>query len=256
MPVARRREWVGSGARRLREIPAPPFAKTPPVAGYTSWFDGDDLSTITLVGGAGVSQWNDKGSGATNAVQATATKRPVLARHPSLFRGRTALYFGPTSNTTGQSLTCSASASDMTQTSFVVGVVESLSFQMSMLGPNADGGNQFLIDDPTWGIATNKSDTAVVGIQGNATVAVGVPFVAVQAIAVGSITQYLNGVSETDSHSQTFTASRTLVIGDAPVTVSGEAFRGWIGEVLIYDTTLNGTDVGTVTDWLRSKWDV
>lgn len=254
--ITRKREWVGNGAKRLREI-LPPPAGLPPVAGYTSWYDGDDLATFTLTNGAMVDAWADKGSGANNmATFSSVDKSPVLARHPSLFRGRLALQFRAVSTGSGTGLGSSATSSDMSQTAFVVAVAEQLN-SGTLLGCNADGGNQLRVDITTGALTTNKADLASLGTQSNAGAVVGVPFVAVQALTASDVTHYLNGVSETDSHAQTFTASRTLQIGNCITVGSGNAgFNGWICEVIIYDTTLNGTDIATVTAWLRSKWAV
>jgi len=52
-----------------------PYGSNPPVAGYTLWLDGEDLSTITKSGNS-VSQWSDKSVNARAFTQATNTNQP------------------------------------------------------------------------------------------------------------------------------------------------------------------------------------
>lgn len=231
----------------------------PPVAGYTSWFDGADLSSFTLVGGSMVSQWNDKGSAAQNASQSTALSRPSLAIHTSLFNGLPAVYFGGIASATGHVLVSGATSSDITQTAFVVGMLETLSQPLAaggatLLGTSSDGGNCFRVNNTTGQLDSSKADTATLGTQSNASVTAGSPFLAIQVLSASDVTHYLNGTSETDAHAQTFTAGRTLQIGNSPTVSTGQPMRGWIAEILIYDTTLNSTDIGIVSAYLRSKW--
>lgn len=257
MTVVRRREWVGKGARRFAEIPPPRFASTPPVAGYTSWYDADDISLFTLTGGARVATWADKGSGANDLSVFGVTRAPVLARHPTLFRGRLATWFDGAVSANGAGVSSAASASDITQTAFVVAVLESLGVTATLLGSSADGGNQLRVDVTTGRLTTNKADTAALGTQSNAAVVAGTPFLAVQVLSATAVEHILNGVSETDAHAQTFTAGRSLQVGHSTTVGTGnEPWAGWIAEVLIYDTTLSSGDISSVSAWLRSKWDV
>lgn len=252
----------GRGVRRFPSELKPGRLKgpiVPPVAGYTSWYDAADLSSFTLVGGSMVSQWNDKGSGGNNLVQATALSRPVIAINASIFNGLPAVYFGATSSTAFMSLTSSASTSDITQTAFFIAMLETLAQPLAagggtLIGTSSDGGNCFRVNNTTGQLDTSKADTATLGTQSNASVTAGIPFLAVQVLSATDVTHILNGTSETDAHAQTFTAGRTLHIGCSPTVSTGQPLRGWIGEILIYDTTLNSTDIGLVSGYLRSKW--
>lgn len=260
----RRRELIGRGVRRYREvIPTPWLDKVPPVAGYTEWFDGDDRGSLTLShGGALVDQWNSKGSGAHHGTPPSETRAPCFARHPTLFRGRTALRWQGLSNSLGTVLSSGATANSRTQTSFVVAVVECDlgSITPTLIGSNVDGGNRFKVSVNS-ALATDRSDVAGVGEQGNAFVTAGVPFLGVQVLTATDVTHILydasnNGVQETDANSNSFSAS-TLQIGAATSVGSGNAqMTGWIAEVLIYDSTLGSSDIASVAAWLRSKWDV
>jgi hypothetical protein len=61
-----------AAATRITNLWQPSDLTTDPV----HWFDAQDGATITTVG-SNVSQWNDKGSGASNAIQATDANRPA-----------------------------------------------------------------------------------------------------------------------------------------------------------------------------------
>jgi len=51
-------------------------ASTPPIAGYTAWYDASDTSSITASGVA-VSQWNDKSGNGYHLTQGTGSNQPT-----------------------------------------------------------------------------------------------------------------------------------------------------------------------------------
>lgn len=227
----------------------------PPVPGYVAWYDANDVSTITLdASGLVVTAWSDKSSSGFNA---TASGSPMLFK-PSRLRN-TVIWFGAT----GTSLASSCPASDRTSSAFVAGMVPLLSAfdgTLAMLGSSGDGGNEFRVGASSGDgkLGTLVADVVFIGSQGNAAVTAGTPFVAAQVLTATDVTHYLGTTSETDSNSTSFTASRTLVIGRSPtVFESGRhQFYGWIGEIVIYDTTLSSGDTLATIDYLRTKWSI
>jgi hypothetical protein len=221
----------------------------PPVSGFGAWFDASDVSSLTRSGGA-VTQWNDKSG---NGLHATASGQnsPFLARDPLLFGGRTALAFHQSI------LASSAAMDDRTFTAFVIAVCASVSSNGTLIGGINVGSNQFRVDQTTGRLTTNDAGTSLIATQSNASVTVGTPFLAVQVLSATDCTQILNGVSETDTNSDTFTGGRTLWIGNQALAAGGrEPFFGLIGEVVIYYSTLDSGDVTLVSNHLRAKWSV
>lgn len=230
-----------------------PRAMVPPVASPAAWYDASDLDTLTLSDGF-VSAWADKSGNALDA--AASGSMPVVGTPESQ---RTAVLFRPLESNT--SFSSSLGLSDMSFSAFVVGCAYSLSGNGSPFGPNADGGLQCEILS-TGVIQWTKSDNVVIGNQSNSGVTAGVPFVVGACLSAGSIDMYFataagGVVTETDSHGQTLSASRTLVIGRVPALFSGpENWRGWLGELLFYDTTLGSTDALATVNYLMSKWGI
>lgn len=220
----------------------------PPISGYTSWYDFSDISTVTVSANL-ITAVTDKGSGAQN-LSATVGNAHLCRTSPT---GRHAAFFGNGS----EYLSSGASASDDSQTAFVVANCFGFAAGRTLIGPNNDSGNQFRVDATTGRLTTNRADSAAIGTQSNAAVTAGTPFVATQVLTSSQVTQYLNTTSETDVVAPSFTGGRTLTIGRSPtVAGAGDPHSGWIGEVLIYGSTLSGGDVTTTIAYLMSKWDI
>jgi hypothetical protein len=54
----------------------------------------------------------------------------------------------------------------------------------------------------------------------------------------------------------TGSATYDLTIGDSKGNTTNLPFNGGIGEVIIYNSYLNSTDLGTVNSYLATKWGV
>lgn len=228
-------------------------AVAPAVAGYSSWYDFADPVQATLVGALKLSQLVDKGSGAQNAVQATASARPAYGRPYNLLNDHLAAYFDGSS----YRMSCgSATASDRTQTAFIVGVCFSLAAIGTLIGANAAGGNQLRIET-TGRISTTKENTSTLfSSSASMVVVAGTPFIIVQALSDTTIEHRLYGfAAESAAEATAFTAARTLILGENTAAL-GERFAGLIGEVVIYPTTLSSADITSVMAGLASKWNL
>lgn len=250
--VTRRREWVGKGAKRLGNIPPSPVG-LPPVSGYVAWYDFSDLSTLT-VSGQLVTAVADKSASGFNL---SGTGAPSVAFDYTTGRAVVRLQFRDhfTNDSVGMS--------DRTFSAFVVGMLPSLSSSVSstftLLAPgNGDGGNQFRVESTSGQLRTLKADLSGIGQQGNAAVTAGVTFVAGQVLTATDVTHYMGTTSETDSDSTTFTGGLTLSIGQFPSAFQADLhqFYGWLGEVVIYDTSLSSGNALSVIAYLKTKWAV
>lgn len=249
MPAAAvRRGWEGKGIRRLAPLPGYPQT-TPPISGYDAWYDPSDLATVTSSAGR-ISAIADKGSGGNNL---TANGNPGLGILPNFLGGQPGIYF---SNTTAQQFSSNRTMSDITSSAFCVGILNAFAAARVFVAPNNDGGLEFSINNS--GLVTlNKSDNALIAQMSTPAVSVGVPFVTGYACGTSDCTLYLNLSSETDSHAQTLTAARTLIVGRVPnnATTTGEFF-GYMGEIVMYPTQLSSGDALAVIGYLMSKWGI
>lgn len=219
---------------------------TPPVSGYVAWYDFSDLATLTH-SGQRLTAVNDKSSGGFNLSLGAGdiwTSRLLTRprRAVALFPGTG--YFQNTS---------SGIVSDFTSSYFVVACVPNFSAFYNLIGPSGTGGVSFRVNQTTGALETDKSGNAVLGVQGNASAVALTPFVATSLVSATASTHYLNRTSETDAHAQTPTAGRTLRVG---ADSGGSIFKGWMGEVIIYDTTLSSGNAESVIDYLMAKWGI
>lgn len=241
------------GGRAVETYPVdhkPPrmsFRTTPPVSGYVAHFDASDLDTVTRSSGV-VSALADK----TGSFDATASGSPLITIPMGLFNGLPALYFRGSDN-----FTSGAGMSDMSASGFVVGCKETSSGTGTLFGCNNDGGGTLRVTATTGVLGFNKEDVAGIASLSSPTVTPLTPFVAGFTLTSSDCTLWLNLSSETDTHSQTLTASRTLVIGRVPTDATNASnWLGWMGEMVLYDTTLSSGDATLVIQYLMTKWGV
>jgi hypothetical protein len=162
--------------------------------------------------------------------------------------GRLAMHF-----ILGMYWSSNASMSDITSSTFFVGCITSNGSGRVLLGPSAltamvvytDASGHFICD--SHGVS-NLGTTA-------ATITEGTPFVYGNTLTATQCRQYINLTAENDTYGSTsFTAGRTLTgVGADRAT---PAMVGWIGEILMYDTTLSDANAAATVSYLMSKWGI
>jgi hypothetical protein len=241
-------ELGGRGMRRYPDLhpgrPKGPSA-VPPVSGYIAWYDPSDTATLTRTGQI-VTTWGDKSASGFNLTPAsTFFHASVPVDSP---RGLATIGFQQATLFSSTSV----SRSDITSSAFVVTMVPNIASGRMLCGASGSGGNEFYVSN-SGRLTTDKGGIAAIASQSNATVTLGTPFVAGQVLSATDCVQYLNLTSESDAHSQTFTAARTLQVGGS---VSSASMMGWIGEIVLYDVTLSDSDAQLVIKYLMSKWGI
>jgi hypothetical protein len=230
-----------------------PAVTSPPIAGYAAHYDPSDSSTVTLTNGLIVTSVTDKSGGGFTL---TGTGNILYGIPSSSQTNRKMLFF----NENSQGLTSGMDVSDRTATNFIVGFLTSItnSTAFTLLGSNNDGGNEFRVSQTTGQLATLATDVVLLATQSNAAVTAGVPFCAAQVLTATDITHYLGTVSETDANATAFTAARTLSVARCPTVAEADRhqFRGGIGEIIMYSTTLATNDVVSTIAYLMDKWRV
>ena len=247
----------GGRGERLHPSTKPPQIKgpnIPPVSGYVAHYDPSDLSTVTRGAGGLVTAMADKtGSFNSTSVTGAVFCFPLADR----FHGRTALFFPNTIAhvNTGMSM------SDITCSAFCVGnIVTGTSILPTLIGPSADGGLTMRVNSSAGDLKpyAASADVADLGDNDAFPVTVGTPFVMGILLQANQAIIYNNLNSETDANAvTTFTAARTLAIGAAPSVAGGTSrMYGWVGELVMYDTTLSAGNAEAVIGYLMSKWGI
>jgi len=227
---------------------APPPSS--PVSGMLAWYDASVVASITTVSDA-VSQWNDQSGNGNTLTQGTAGDRPLYGGAGArTINGITAVEF-----VSNDFLASAVDRSSRTQTTFVVGVVDSLAAVRTMLGvDSATGGNQFRLE--TTGLVDTLKET-VIGLFASNHVAITLPFVVCQQLSGTAITHWqaqsgnVELYKESLAEATAFTAGKTLRVG---VRVTTEGWDGLMGEIIIYNSTLSNDDVALNISYLRNKW--
>lgn len=229
-------------------LPGHMMGAGPPVTGAVGWYDASDTATITHTAG-NITAWADKSGNANDLTLQGGN--PVLGRNS---QGVPVVWFDGLLSQLG---TTAISMSDRTFTCVATVMPTQVTRFQAIVGPNNDGGNVFRIDATTGRLTTNRVDVAAIGTQSNAAFSAGVPGVAAQVLTATDVTHYLNLTSETDADANAFTANRNLRVGMSPSTTSPfDAFIGWIGEIVIYDTSLSSGDVQSVISYMMGKWGI
>lgn len=220
--------------------------RVPPVTGYIAHYDFSDVSTLTLTNG-NVTAVADK-VGSFNLSGGGASIAPIIPYETK--SGRIALMFDA-----NERLTSNAPMDDISSSFFFVANVRNNGGGYHFLGCSASGGVEIYQGSSTGGqIKVDKGGTSNLSTLNAATIGQNVPFAAGVVLDGAVVTMYLNGTSETDDPADyTFTAGRTLQVG---ASRSSNTLRGWIGEIVMYNTTLNSTDAAAVISYLMSKWEI
>jgi hypothetical protein len=216
--------------------PGPP----PVLTGLEGWYDGQDSSTLTVVG-SNISQWDDKSGAGNDVTQATGADQPTI----STLNGYQALAF----DGSGQHLDGVSWSQQSPTTLFVV-------YQMSspLKGATATlvrsaGSDRIRYQKRTTGdLRRMHENSDLVGTieDTNAHYATCI------FNDVSSSLRIDGAVDVSGSVGTRTPSSDGLSIGATPGGTEG--MQGTIGEVLWYDALLNATEISQVEAWLKDKW--
>jgi len=230
------------------------FFSPPSISGLSLWLDAADSSQFTFSSGSNIATWKDK-SGLNNT--ATATGSPVLQTYTingrqSVFLSN-APYFGGSISITGTTVTTFAVATT-TATLPLTGSDQRLVSLENGSGPDygrTDGtialfnqGNSSWIG--TWRVS---------GPIANSGITQNVPFLACSKYDGTNGFLWKNGSpGSIASSGSTGTFGVTKYGIGNRANNSSEFWRGYIGEVIIYNTSLSDTDRQNVETYLAQKW--
>lgn len=241
------------------------FVNTPPVtSGLTHWYDGSDSSTMTVSSG-NISQWNNKSpaSGGPNMTQATGGRQPNLVSNAR--NGKNAIQFfdanednfgsssqpgfgshsgticwagSPTSRTEGNTIT------NWGTSNYVGGGVIHNNFPSNATNPNRAGQGYAGSLDTEYAY----SSVARTGWY----------------VSVGTFAGTSVQIKTNATDLQTRTTSGANVANNSEFFIgwttnpwySTYGFDGYMGDLLIFNRVLNGTEMDQMGTWLMQKWGI
>ena len=224
------------------------------VTGCCLWLDSQDNTKFTFSSGSNIATWLDK-SGVGNT--ATGVSSPVLTAN--LINGRQAI-----ATATGPYFTGSLSITGATVTTFAVAVTTAtlpLSGSDQRLVSLVNGGGvDYGTQNGTIALFNQASSSwigtwRVSGPIANSNIATGVPFLACSKYDGTNGYLWENGSpgsTASSASSGNFSVTK-YGIGNL-ANPSGEFWRGYIGEIIVYNTALSDTDRRNVEGYLAQKW--
>ena len=219
------------------------------VATCALWMDGYDQNTFTFAGNV-VSRWNDKSG--SNYHGTSITGSPVYTA--SAINGRNAIAFNGSTAITGTS--GSAMNTGPTLTCFAVGTMSNgihpygRLFSVVGNGPedrNADSANLIGVAAGAQAVFTYRNFATL----GQANVTYGVPFLACTRFdGLGNNTMFVNGTAGTSGSTSGNFGYTSYSVGQG----STSYWKGFIGEVILYNGALSTQNRQTVEGYLAQKW--
>jgi hypothetical protein len=215
------------------------------------WLDGQDLTTLfqNTIGTTPVTTsdqvvqlWKDKSSTANNASSSSS----------SMTYSQKSIYF-PGSQTTGLSLSASQLPNGSADSTwfFVINATTSSTVVFMGAGSSGAGLRQFYLSGGN--LQADKSGVA--GISGTVAANTGanVIFSCLQSQSTTTLTGWQNGA-------QFGTKTFTFNIGTTGATIGSDlgsfAYTGYVGEVVVYSSTLSSLQRQQVEAYLARKWGV
>ena len=231
----------------------PPFLKAIKPVDISScvlWLDGADASTITIA--TGVSQWNDKSGNGSNAVQPSTSYQPTYTNNGLVFGGAQEMY------------TTTASASNTTQTGFVVASITSPSGSGNCLvgSQPSTTGFELRVDSSLMrflNAGTTSYYTATLA-NPNAGTSAGLQQLLSYVLTAGVAQAYQNGVALSMTGStMTLGTSKLLTIGGRagnPGPPYADYLTGTIYEIIMFNVALTDPQRQYVEGYLMWKWGI
>lgn len=219
------------------------------IPGCAMWLDASDASTVTLSNTSNVVHWLDKSGRGNHAYQSAG-----LAYTPTYVAASNGIQFAASGSnlfTTGYRTT------GPNNSAFVVFNPTDYNAWRILLGPANPAGSNFLLR------VTNSSNT-VFEYNDQARLMTSAGNLAlnsrnVTGVVIGSslATAFANGTSSVIQNVGTG-ANSTITIGNYSVASlnTGDGFRGFIHEILVYDRALSTSNRQIVEGYLTTKWGI
>jgi hypothetical protein len=259
-------------ARNNASVPNP----SPPVAGFTLWLDGQDLSTLFTngigtapvvaggtTGSSRVGKWTDKATGTNNVFEfgdSFGDTRPYYTN--GVFGTKSALRFGFAANAVGRTILQSSNNTMFgagSGNSFTILAVGSMHTSADTFGHlfNWGGASGFTVYQ-------NNAAAAVTMLTPNFSTATGTivenkgyVFAWVFDNTANTLTCFTNlsQASMVGSVTDNPPASAAFALGKrAGALQSGNYWQGMIAEMIVYPSALSGNDLTNSISFLKNKY--
>jgi len=231
------------------------------IEGLVVWLDALDPTTYTESSGQ-ISEWRSKVGSIKFEQQDVPNNRPTLFESSSNVQGTTqavindrqAFYFDGNNDT----LTGSTTIGDSQWTNFVVCRTDDTASTRGIFTRDPDGspfsirGPQFLRHSSAGVVESIGFQDTTLGTANAGTLTNGVAAVIHAVQAASTIQNFLNNVGGTAVGVTQNSSSTTPRIG---VSSPGSNFwKGTVGEILLYNRSLNTAEQKRIYDYLRTRW--
>jgi hypothetical protein len=227
-----------------------------PVSGMSVWYDASDASTFTYSSSNIISQWADKSGNSRNATQGTTSQQPT--RQTNVINGLPVVRFDGSNDYLEFT---NIFQSDTSFTVFwvlrpvAVSTGYKPSFGFLSNAPDSDYGALHYINASAQGASYPFAGGLGWSFYDNSNTYTANTAYSMQFIADGSTWKvFRNGTQEggTNVGSNPNYAKTWIAAQNNPIRFSQFDF----GEILIYNTALNSTDVAANRSYLSTKWGV
>ena len=244
-----RRGYLMSICRRMPITRQPYFLPTQ-ITGCSLWLDAADSSTVIL-SGVNVTQWNDKSG---NAANATASGNGLIYTQSAINSKPAILLPG---NTTYTFFTGTSISGTLNQAIFIVittisGITQySRLFSFGGAGDYNSLGNMVVGWNSPGGVLIERNG---IFLPSTNALVYSTPFITSSVISGTSVLGYINGTNTLTgtTTSTNFTHSQ-YEIGSYTGS-GGYTWYGYVGEVIIYNSSISDTQRQQIEGYLAQKW--
>jgi hypothetical protein len=239
---------VAQGLPKYQKFWDQTAAITPPVSGYTGWYDASQISSVTL-NGTKVSTWKDVSGNAYNISNATSSTQPAWTTNT--LNGKNVLTF---SNSGGTFLTGYLPALGTNYTVFIVIRNTNTVSLVGALWLGSDSTTAGFISATTngntwYGEAGSLYSPVSVSMTNNTWYRV------MHKVTSGTSNKIsLNDSTSATNSSSSLNTGASLTLGGYWSTGSGYNFGGDIAEIILYPSSLTDAQCTSVDTYLKTKW--
>ena len=237
--------------------PSLPLLPSPPVGGYTLWLDGQNINGFRnrgLVEDDPIANWRDQSGNAYDFTQATASQQPLFKTQ--IQNGRSAVFFDGTL----YQLNSLATTEDIIDNdAFTMFLVVQYSRLVASSQPNVesvicDAASYWSVHSYATGIQCSNYDGSHDAVQQAGVI--DTSYLLTYRHDSGSIELALDGGAFASTASgNTALLTNTLRMGRGPLATTAR-FKGYILEIVVYDTVLSDGDRESVLGYLSLKYGI
>lgn len=219
--------------------------RTPPVTDYECWYDASVFSSLTIVSAA-VSQWDDQSVNARHLTQATAGNRPVYSTRKI---NNIVVPDFVSNDFLDAAFDVGAEACSL----FGVCAADSFATTRVLLSAQTAASHRQVYATAGTGLVTIDVSAGAGASMDSPACQPTVPFAFGITYDSTTVEFWFNKSRQSKAASLTF-GSANLRVGATQTPASG--WVGSMGEILLYNRTLNVVEATAIMDYLMNKWGI